>query len=166
MTLVIWRIEILPIPAGRKDYSCSDTLRAVLVRQLTSIFGIAWSEALAVSKTAVADRDSVALLGRGVSSDHTEAGFEGCHFVVLGAVGHVVHRHPSVLLEPDIGVLGNALESAVLGGLEVQGGGPVIAEVLRVSARCAGRLGGWVIFGWFHLSHVSGSLQRYLCVLP
>ena len=64
--------------------------------------------------------------------------------VEVGGGRTVVYGHAAVLLDADVGELGDALEGAVLGGLEVEGGGPVVAEVLRgaVSEASRGAVGG------------------------
>ena len=71
-----------------------------------------------------------AFVEHGVTGEHTEAGAEGCHFIVFGRVGHVVDSHAAVLLEADVGILGDALEGAIFRRAKVEGGCPVVAEVL------------------------------------
>ena len=151
MALVVWRINILPIPARWEDDGCTDALGAVLVWQLASVLAIAWCEALSVSEASMADRDSVVFGGGWVTSDHAEAGLECSHLVVFGAVWHVVDCHATILLKSYVGELGDALERAVLRRPEVQCSGPVVAEILAVCAGCAGGLGRGIEFSGFHL---------------
>lgn len=130
VTLVVRTIEVLAVPAARKDNSCANALGTVLCRQLTRVFSITWCKALAIAETAVADGHTVVSLGHGIASEHAETWFEGGQFVVFGTVGHVVHCHAATLLDPDIGHLWNSLVCAVFWGLEVERCGPVVAEVL------------------------------------
>jgi hypothetical protein len=67
----------------------------------------------------VAEGGTVGFLGHGVAGDHAEAGLEGGEFAVFGTVGHVVHGHAAVLLDTDVSELRDALEGAVLWGLEI-----------------------------------------------
>lgn len=156
MALMVRRIQILAIPTAREDNSCANAPRAVLVRQLRSILAIAWRKALTIFQTTMAYGSSIGFLGKWVASQHAEAGLKGSHLAVLGGVSHVVDCHAAVLLQSDVGELRNALKGAILWGLEVQGGGPVVAEVLRVGARCAGGEGGGVVYRGLHLDRVSG----------
>lgn len=137
VALVVRRVEIFSIPARWEDDRCPNPARTVFVRQLSGVFGIAWGEAFAITEAAMTDGGLVSFLGHWVASDHAEAWLKGSHLAVLGAVGHVVDGHAAILLQSNVGELRNALEGAVLGRLEVQGGGPVVAEVLRVCARRA-----------------------------
>lgn len=131
MTLMIRGIQVLAIPAAREDNRRADPLGAILRRQLRGIFPIAGSKPLAVAQTSVADGGLVGVfLHHGVAGDHAETGFEGRHFAVHRAVRHVVDGHAAVLLEADVGELGDALEGGVFGGAKVEGGGPVVGEVL------------------------------------
>lgn len=131
VALVIRRIEVLTVPTAREDDSRADPLGAVLERQLCRVLGVAGREALAVSEAAVADGGLVLVrLGHGVAGEHAEAGLEGGHFAVGGRVRHVVDGHAAVLLDADIGKLRDTLERAVFRGAEVEGGGPVVGEVL------------------------------------
>lgn len=158
--LVVWRVQVLSIPAGREDDGCADATRAVLIWELSSVFGITRRKPLAIPETAVANRGFVlTLLVRGVSCDHSETGLECRHLAILGTVRHVVHRHASVLLDPKVGKLGDSLEGTILRGLEVQRGGPIVAEVLRVGASRASRLARQIVCDWFHLRRVSDSLS-------
>lgn len=118
--LVIRRVEIDTIPAGREDDGSTDTSGAELGWELARVLGITRSETLAVSEAAMADRGFVfVLLVRGVSGDHPEAGLECRHLAILRRVRHVVDSHASVLLKAEVGKLGNPLEGAILRGLEV-----------------------------------------------
>lgn len=120
MGLVVRGVKILSIPAGREDDRGADTPRAVLGRELARVLAIARSKALAVSEATVADRGLVdVLLVRRISRDHSEAGLERRHLAVLGAVRHVVYRHSSILLQAEVGELGDALEGAVFRRPEV-----------------------------------------------
>lgn len=165
VALVVRRIEIFAVPAGGEDDGSPNAARAILVGKLSSVFGIAGSEALAVAHAAMADGCFVGFFGHWVAGDHAEAGLEGGHLAVLGAVWHVVDGHASVLLEPNIGELRHTVESAVLGRLEVQGGSPVVAEVLGVGARSTGGLGRRIVLLWLHLYRVSDvSYQKALAL--
>jgi hypothetical protein len=112
---MIWRVEILPIPARWEDDGCADATGAILVGQLGSILRIAGGKALAVAKTAMADGRAISFLRHWIASYHAEARFEGCHFVVLCRVWHVIHCHATILLESNVGELRNALKYAILG---------------------------------------------------
>jgi hypothetical protein len=157
MALVVRGIQILAVPTAGEDNGRSNAPRTVLIRQLCSILSIAWREALTILQTTMAYGSFVWFLGKRIASQHAEARLEGGHLAVLGGVGHVVDCHAAILLEPDIGELWDALESTVLWGLKVHGGGPVVAEVLGVGAGCAGGEGGGVVDGGFHLDEVSES---------
>lgn len=155
MRLMVRRIEVLSIPAARENNRRPNPAGAILIRQLGGILAIAGREALAVLQAPMAQAGFRGLLGRRVAGEHAEAGLEGGHFAVFGGVGHVVDGHAAVLLQSDVGELRDALEGRVLGGLEVERGGPVVGEVFRVGAGGAGGEGGGVVFGGFHLGGVS-----------
>jgi hypothetical protein len=155
MTLMIWTIQIYSIPATGENDSRPNTAGAVLIREFRRIFSITRRKALPIAQAPVADGGFVCFLRHGVTGDHAEAGFKSSHFVVFGGVGHVVDCHAACLCEPDVCELRHALEGAVFWALEVEGGGPVVAEVFAVGTGCAcGALGGVEDAG-FHLWGVS-----------
>ena len=158
MALVIGRIEVLAIPARRKDDSRSDAARTVLVGQFRSIFCVAGCEAFPVLQASMADACAIGLFGHGITRNHAEPRLEGRHLVVLRRIRHVVHRHATVLLEPHVGELGHTLKRTILGRFEVQRGSPVVAEVFAVCARRASRALGRIKDLWFHLQSVSEGL--------
>jgi hypothetical protein len=75
---VIWTIQVLPIPAGREDYSSPDASGAYLEGEVERVLVIARSESVAVSVAAVtnAGQGTLRRTGGWVSSDHPETLYE------------------------------------------------------------------------------------------
>ena len=114
--------------------------------------------------------------GAGSGSVRSTYGLEHCSLLVAATERpHVVDGQPSFLLQQGavqatVCHLRNAPECAVLGRLEVDGCGPVVAEVLNHLARgtlgCSGRIDRH----WVHLentvSNLLSRLKRQICFIP
>jgi len=150
VAMMIGRVDVLAVPAGWEDVRDADTARTRLGRELGRVGAVAGGAvaargALGFGQAAVAVDEGTGSLRTkgGITSNHAEALGECGSFLVATTEGpHVVDGETAVLLEEGaieaaVGHLWDATECAVFGRLEVDRGGPVVAEVLDHLARSA-----------------------------
>lgn len=130
MRLVVGRVEILAIPAGREEDLSANTIRAASGRQVVRLgpWRTIVIEAGKVHSGASKVGSVIAL--EGIASDHTEALRESLEVHVGLGTLEVVDKDTAILLD--------SLELSLL-VFVVQDGSPVVGKVLRNSARSASR---------------------------
>ena len=76
MARVVWTIEVFAVPAREEDDAGEDAAWAGLVREFRSVARVAWRQAGAVARAAVADSFEC-------SGESAELGFPGYHAEAL-----------------------------------------------------------------------------------
>lgn len=137
---MIGGVESLAVPAGGEADVGHDALSAGLLGHLGGLAG-AGREGLEAGEghLAVARRLGLGAV-HGVTDNHAEAGLEGGGLVVLIG-GRVVDGHTAATgtVKVNVGPLRDPDQGAVA-GTEVKDGRPVVGEILREGAGCAGGL--------------------------